>query len=540
VSSNSVEPDQLAEKTLGIHFWAALGGVYGLLTFFSLLRVPIPGVNEPHYLCKAKHFWDPQWCAGDLFLESSNPHLVFYATFGWLTTFLSLDTVAVVCRFIGLIPLAIGWHLLAYRLSRNAWASLLSLSFFLVLQSAGNWSGEWLVGGIESKVIAYGFLFWSIAQALVLKLPSSALLAGLAISFHPIVGVWGTLSAAMATLFLICLTDKKEVRDSAPPLKTWALAVLFFALAAAPGLVSAGQAVFSESDPDSTRIANLLQVGHRLGHHLDPMRFPKEAYRYFGLLIFLWLIIQPKFISVTCTRWWNSIVIASLIIAVIGVAIGWGPRPLKEMAGYEWRINALKFYPFRLADLLVPIAVSIAFASQTLRCFESCIQNKFFRNASIYCFAASLASCGLIIPASDQNPSKMSPEKRQNWIEMCDWVNRSTSQESLVHSFDNQWAVKWYCARQEYVNFKDCPQDAKSIIEWNQRRWVIARWKKNAFKEGGVSADELQELSEKTDVSIFICDRLGPFEMKPDYQNKDFRVYLVGEVGPRATLSGLE
>lgn len=540
MSSTSVEPDQLAEKTLGIQFSAALGSAYGLLIFFSLLRVPIPGVNEPHYLCKAKHFWNPEWCAGDLFLESSNPHLVFYATFGWLTTFLSLDTVAVVGRFIGLIPLAVGWHLLSFRLTRNAWSSVHSVTLFFVLQSAGNWSGEWLVGGIESKVIAYGFLFWSIAQALALKLPSSALLAGLAISFHPVVGVWGTLSAAMATLLLTCITDKTEVRTAIPPLKTWALAVLLFALASAPGLISAGEAVLSESEPDSTRIANLLQVGHRLGHHLDPMRFPKEAYRYFGLLIFMWLVLQPKFISVTRTRWWNSIVFASLIIAAVGVAIGWGPRPLKEMAGYEWRINALKFYPFRLADLLVPIAISIAFASQTLRFLESCIQNKLIRITAIYGFAALLTCCGLVIPASDQNPSKMPPEKRQNWIETCEWIESNTSTETLVNSFDNQWAVKWFCARPEYVNFKDCPQDAKSIIEWNQRRWVVARWKRSAFRDGTASSEELKELAEKTGVSVFICDRLGPFEMKPNYQNKDFRVYLVREVGPRGTLSGLE
>ena len=49
-----------------------------------------PDVNESHYLPKAKHFWDPTWCAGDLFLGSSFSHWLFYVTTGWLTRFLSL------------------------------------------------------------------------------------------------------------------------------------------------------------------------------------------------------------------------------------------------------------------------------------------------------------------------------------------------------------------------------------------------------------------------------------------------------------------
>ena len=39
------------------------------LVFFVMAGDPPPGVNEPHYLCRLKHFWNPGWCAGDLFLN---------------------------------------------------------------------------------------------------------------------------------------------------------------------------------------------------------------------------------------------------------------------------------------------------------------------------------------------------------------------------------------------------------------------------------------------------------------------------------------
>ncbi len=525
VSLPSPKSETQSPMTVGIGFWVALTCAYGMLVVFSHLRVPIPGVNEPHYLCKAKHFWVPGWCRGDMFLTSSNPHLVFYVTFGWLTKLFSLETTAIIGRFLGFIPLAIGWHLLCFRLARNAWASVVSLSIFFVLQSAGNWSGEWLIGGIESKVVAYGFLFWAISQALILRLPSSAFLAGLAISFHPVVGVWGTLATVMATLGFILFSNKKNASDNIPGWKVWTISILLIFVAAGPGLLSAGSAVLN-GDPEVTKAATLLQVGHRLSHHLDPMQFPKEAYRYFAGMIFIWFLFIWKNRNCDRDRWWNLLVIASIIIAACGVCIAWGPRPIKEMPNYELRISALKFYPFRLADMMVPVALSIALG----RAFLDWIANRNSSNVSRFLltiFGTILLICfGLAIPGAETNPSKMSAAKRQNWIDACQWIDANTEKSALVHSFGNQWAVKWYCDRAEYANYKDCPQDAKSLIAWNRRRWTIIRWKQDAFLDASISSEDLQLLTEKTGISVIISDRLGPIDQEPDYQNGDFRVYV--------------
>ena len=52
--------------------------LFATLIGYSALRVPVPGINEPHYLTKSRHDWQPEWCAGDFFLESPNAHDVFY------------------------------------------------------------------------------------------------------------------------------------------------------------------------------------------------------------------------------------------------------------------------------------------------------------------------------------------------------------------------------------------------------------------------------------------------------------------------------
>ena len=68
---------------------------------------PIPDVNEAHYLSKAKHYWNPDWCRGDQFLESADAHQVFYWTFGWVTLFVPLPVVAAIGR-------CLTWFLLAW------------------------------------------------------------------------------------------------------------------------------------------------------------------------------------------------------------------------------------------------------------------------------------------------------------------------------------------------------------------------------------------------------------------------------------------
>ena len=71
-----------------------------VLVFFAIAGDPPPGVNEPHYLCRLKHFWDPAWCAGDLFLESADAHFVFVWAFGWVTKWLTLTQTAWLSRLV--------------------------------------------------------------------------------------------------------------------------------------------------------------------------------------------------------------------------------------------------------------------------------------------------------------------------------------------------------------------------------------------------------------------------------------------------------
>ena len=171
---------------------------WATILLFSAVAAPVPGVNEPHYLCKARHFWQPDWCSQDFFLASPNAHTVFYATIGSLTRIASFEQSAWIGRILAMFVLAWGWTHCLSRGVFDQWSTLWCAWIFLALAACGNFSGEWLVGGVEGKVFAYGFLFRGIRRR---TSPPLAFYAAVwfgigVISFHPVVGIWGLLAFA--------------------------------------------------------------------------------------------------------------------------------------------------------------------------------------------------------------------------------------------------------------------------------------------------------------------------------------------------------
>ena len=321
----------------------------------SLVSAPIPAVNEPHYLAMARHSWNPAWCADDLFLSSFPAHQVFYWTFGWLTLWFDFATVALLGRAISLAMLAASWTSLAQRLQRDGsdqsapvGSAILSAWLFVGLQAVGNLSGEWLVGGFESKVIAYGLVLWAISAALDGGIVVPAALSGAAISFHPLVGLWHVMAMIVAEIFLLM-----PRRQAGRVFRLRAMVVSFIVLlaCAAPGLGPALE-LLRQAKPRDAFAANYIQVFYRLKHHLDPMDFGWTHFASYGLLASLWLaamvwLIRQRRLSEK-DRWWVGYVLAAALFAVGGLLAGLGPRPAELMAGYQWRMVLLKFYPFQI------------------------------------------------------------------------------------------------------------------------------------------------------------------------------------------------
>ena len=536
--------------------WPLVVAVWLSLLVYGAIAAPIPAVNESHYLTKARHFWQLEWCANDFFLASSNPHAVFFATTGWLTRWLSFEQTACVTRAVAMLILAVGWISLVSKLLPRREAPLLVCWMFLALQSCGNLSGEWLVGGIEGKVVTYGLLFAALGQLLRDRIVRAGALAGLAIAFHPVVGAWGVLAFAGAKLlsFRFWILDfrlgKQQVQ---PPFQSKIedhqsklLALLVLCLLALPGFIPVVRLLLESASAETKRAATYIQVYYRLAHHLDPMLFPLRAYAGYAVLLLLWLIGVRYEARSNARRLFDRVVAWSVVFAVAGLLVGAGTRPAATMPWFMERAALLKFYPFRLADVLVPLAASIVALGWWERKMASdAVGDREFRAAN------DADSGGLCPPLRKTNTGLMptsglcavlfvlalarahsvvetnrySGELRADWIDACRWIDGHLPSEALVQAPHNGWAFKWFAGRAEYVAFKDCPQDAAGIVEWNRRLLFLKKWYEDRYVDQFYSADELRGLRRETGITHLLTDRLGPLELEPVYRNETFQVY---------------
>jgi hypothetical protein len=565
--------------------------VWASFALIASIRAPIPGVNEPHYFTKARHFWDPTWCARDPFLQSANAHYVFYATFGLLTKFFSFDQAALIGRLIGWGLLASGWCALAARLSPARWFGLKSAWIFLGLATIGNLSGEWVVGGIEAKVISYGCAWWSLASLIAGKRIQAAAWAGLAVSFHPVVGIWHTGALFLATIsmqvgWLRHRGASRPESSSLSPIGDWGLSAVVWLLLSAPGLIPA-IAMIREANVDDSYAADYIQVFHRLNHHLDPLKFRIDSYVFYGILIALIFAVHvvncfvrfssrvqnldatgvvpatAPAISATnesVTSAGESLLFRYVVIAVVialgGLLLRASPKiaagllssntlpafqnQLQAIVEYENRLPKwLKFYPFRLADVFVPLlfamqaASCLTFRAQQARATEK-TANRLRSSQLSRCTVLGLICFGTIYGSciAAKNDSRLRPEAFADWRDVCNWLREETPRDALCFVPAQAFGLKWYAERAEYVSHKDCPQDAAGIVAWNKRFVYIAKWSKQQT-EAGYSKAMLHELREKTGIDYVITpivsSKLAAFPIEPVYQNPSYLVFKLDD-----------
>jgi hypothetical protein len=520
---------------------AAIAVVFASLFVFAAVTAPVPGPNEPHYLSKGRHYWDPSWCRGDLFLESADVHAVFYQTVGCFTQWLTLVQTAWIGRGAALLLLAVGWTVFVSKLApagsaeAGRWASVWAVWAYLLLAAVGDFSGEWMVGGVEGKVFSYGFVFIGLALACNRSWIGAAAAFGAAISFHPVVGGWSTVCA---TLALIASPKPPEATD---PDRSFFKALVRLTAAAAmlvvcalPGLVPALELLLENVPPDVAFEADSIQIFNRLPHHLNPERFGLQSYLLYGGLAAFWVLARRGAGLNRSEAFFARFVAAAAIVALIGLAVGWGARPPENLAAddrwpYALRMKFLKLYPFRLVDIMLPVAVSLVMVGWALRwlggeCCESRrLKPTIRRRAAWAVFGASLV-VALLLPTPLQKSRRITPQQYSDWKNACRWIAAETPKASLFITHGENLPFKWYAERPEYVSYKDCPQDALGIVEWNRRLKFLRSWSQ-ASSALGFSKDAVDRLRRDTRADYLVASRLGPFEMEPVYRNTSFRVY---------------
>lgn len=439
-----------------------------LLVFFVAGGDPPPHVNEAHYLTKAKHYWNPEFCPGDYFLDSADAHAVFYWSVGWLTSLASLPVVAWIGRGAAWLLLAWGWRQLAGAVGAPKFTSVVAAMLLVAAVAQNNFAGEWVIGGVEAKCFAYGLVFLGLAALAADRYRTVGILFGGAAAFHVLVGGWAVVAAA-----IVWAANPSVWRT------TWRPAVVGLAiggLLSLAGLLPA-LALDAHATPEAADQAAQIYVFERLPHHLAPLSLePGELLARlfrFGLLgaVFLavWVFLERQnkrtgaADSVEPMLRVMQFAGASIIFCGVGITLELLLLEHPAVAA-QW----LRYYWFRLADVAVPTAAALGLCVATEHLGR-------LRAAALLAIAVVAGGSHLATQAAGRWAHPVPPGVRRmadigQWQDACYWIREHAPREAVFLIPWGAQTFKWYAHRADVGHRKDIPQDAAGVVEWARRR----------------------------------------------------------------------
>ncbi|MDZ4818336.1 MAG: DUF6798 domain-containing protein [Planctomycetota bacterium] len=501
--------------------------VISILAIFALhAAYAVPDSNEAHYLGKARHYWDNQWCAGDFFLESADAHQVFYWTFGWLTKYFPLSCVAWIGRWITWSLLAWSWQRLSWSIVPKRGIAILTAALFIGANERWHMAGEWVVGGVEAKGVAYALTFFAIESMVRGRWNRTWIFLGLASAFHVLVGGWAAIAAGVAWLL--------SGRAERPALLSMAPSLGLAALLALPSLWL-GLALTSGTDASVIAGANQIYVFKRLGHHLDPSAFADGFLLRHMVLAAVWLMLAVLVpLRSRGDRTFRIFITTTFVIALVGIVLS---LVLRE---YPDRLAAImRYYWFRSSDAYIPVGMALLTGSMVSLALQR-HRALGIVGTALLCIFVALDS----YPHFAHVPLTLWPGKpavtpradkhlnHADWLDACRWARENSTPEQRFMIPRHASTFAWYAERPEVVNWKDTPQDATSIVEWWDRLQRLhgtgladPEWRKTY---GQLGIAELTALVKRYNIAYVISQRrddLGTIPMKPIYENPSFAIY---------------
>ena len=513
------EPQAIYQRCLEI--------VLVFMVFMIIGGELVPHNNEAHYLSRLKHYWNPTWCQGDLFLASQEAHLVFVLVFGWVTKWLSLTATAWLGRILCWGLLAWAWQRLSWRITATPFAAVLSAALFVSFIYLMHLAGEWVVGGVEAKGFAYFFVLLALAALVDGKWNQTWCWLGAATAFHAIVGGW----SGVICLGIWFWDGRRETRFIAM-LPGLAVAAVLGLVGVIPALV-----LTSGETPDTVAEANRIYVFERLPHHLALLRLPTDeislrVVRHAGLLLGLFVLgyTEKSIDSANASRMrtlrlfaWGAV---SLAVCGFVIELALWNDPLRAAA-------ILKYYWFRLTDFAAAMAAALQLTSL------ACTGIKRGKGWGLALLLVGLAISGWQLADVAKKrfevgrpPAEKKLRNYEDWLDVCKWIEQNTPSEALFLTPRLAHSFKWHTGRPELVTRKDIPQSASDVVEWFQRMRDVHYYQKDdewrAFKSlGHAGTSHIEQLSEKHPFDYVLTDNRRRLGFPIVYRNDTYVLYDV-------------
>jgi hypothetical protein len=288
--------------------------------------------------------------------------------------------------------------------------------------------------------------------------------------------------------------------------------------------------------------ATRIYVFERLDHHLLVQSIkPWFVARFIDMTV-VWLVLCLVTPADAATRRLRKFIAGSLVIALVGVNIEVFTRSNDYVAA-AW----MRFYWYRLSDMAVPLGLAVAVAGgidyvwRRFRPVWGCL----------LLLAVSLVPAASLVEQSYTNwkyrtgdPDHVTLHaKHRDWQEACRWIDENLPPAERLLTPRHQQTFKWYAGRSEVFNWKDIPQNAAQIMDWQQRRADIflfppnrpgRRWRSSIIE---IELPTLVHLAKKYGFRYIVIDQAmgdafkGHPYIETEFQNGSITVVRLKNIG---------
>lgn len=438
--------------------------------------------NESIYSVHPIKLLDSNYLINDLFLGGISYYTLIFsaATMPLYALFDPLIAVMIIRCLIWIFQL---WALakLSKTLGLKWWSFIIFILLFI--NTPFKIAGEWIIGSAASKPLAYGFIFLSLDALLKNHVKKAGIFTGIAVSLHILVGGWSA-SALFLTIIINCLSNKRY-KD-----------IIYFGLysfiLSMPGFIPALLRVFGVIGKKTLEVnstipienSDKIYVTFANPFHLDPSFFIQGGEIIKVIIVFFAPILLYKiFLKKEYASTMNKYLLILTGVFIVGVIAG-------KLEFYKF----IKYYPFRVADGLLPLNLWIGFSLLVQSLFKK------FKYNIIMSFAVvpfMIIACNYLIDVSEpsrrykdfrtlvrhteprETPYRMKDTlirlydkfvngKKDSFEEIAGWIYLNTPKDAIFITPPIKYEFALIAQRAQIVTYKCVPVN-KKVILWKHR-----------------------------------------------------------------------
>lgn len=328
---------------------------------------------------------------------------------------------------------------------------LLLFIFFRRGMGAG---GEWMIGGLDTKVFAYCFALLSLTIVIQKKYYLGLLYAGFSFSFHVLIGGYNIV--CLLPIFIVQSVNEKStflrlIKSS-----------FAFLISASFGLYATYIHFTEKIAPEIAQLGWEIYVEKRVPHHVVPNFSIKTLVLLvvFTVVVFVFYKRQNK-----VQKYIALYALSSVGILVIGLVV------------YAFLdATYLRYYFFRFCDVILPLITIILLGSLVKFDFLHRFLGKIYLKTTIvflFVLGLGIVIYGIQIPKIKKQIFTIIENKTCVDSEMTNWIKKNTTKDAVFCIPPDNRFFYMNAERAILVSYKNSPQAPQDIIEWYERMKLL-------------------------------------------------------------------